>query len=98
MKNISKKYVRIIEEDKNKAFLDYEETKKKVASSTAVYMKKPIPFLFHPMFFGKQDINRFKYLSQMMMQILNKIIDKYIESKEYRKKFGYDKLLEELVL
>src|SRR5699024_8564281 len=35
---------------------------------------------------------------KVLMSIANKVTEKYIESPEYRKKFKYPKLLEELIL
>ncbi|HSH36914.1 circularly permuted type 2 ATP-grasp protein, partial [Schnuerera sp.] len=51
-----------------------------------------------PMFFTEEDIETFNRIGRTLMSIANKVTKKYLESSEYRKKFKYPKLLEELIL
>lgn len=96
--DINKKYLEIVRNKKEDYYRDYIDSKEKVMNSSAIYEGKPVPFLYNPMFFTEKDINTFNNLTDTLMTILNKVISKYIESKEYRKKFGYSKELEELIL
>ncbi len=95
---INEKYIKVIKENSEKYYKDYLKTKDKVANSSAVYMGEPVPFLYHPMLFTKKEITAFENLTSTLMGILNKVIDRYVKYPEYRKKFGYSKELEELIL
>src|SRR5690554_998734 len=79
-------------------YQDYKNTVKKVKNSTAIYKGEAVPFLYHPMFFTEIDIVVFQKISQMIMSIGNKVIKEYLQNTKYRKKFGFEPLLEELIL
>lgn len=96
--NIIDEYIDIINQDINKYYKDYLNTVKAVANSNAVYKGQPIPFLYEPMFYTEEDLKIFKYIGKMIMSITDKVSQQYIDSPEYRKKFGYPKQLEELIL
>ncbi|MFA5525035.1 MAG: glutathionylspermidine synthase family protein [Tissierellales bacterium] len=91
-------YIEIVKSDEDLFYQDYLRTVDAVANSSAVYKGKPVPFLYQPMFFTKQDLDTFENIGKTLMSITNKIVDRYKESPEFRKKFGYSKLLEELIL
>lgn len=91
-------YIEIVKSDEDTFYRDYLETVDKVANSSAIYKGKPVPFLYQPMFFTKEDIETFESIGRTLMSITNKVVNKYKESPEFRKKFGYSKLLEELIL
>lgn len=95
--NINDEYIDLIKNNEEEYIKDYKDTIKKVEDSTAVYKGKPVPFLYHPMFYIKEDIDDFNRIGDMMISIGNKITDHYIEDKEYRKKFGFPKLVEDLI-
>lgn len=97
-KKINKEYIELINKDQERYLIDYKEAVKKVANSTAIYKGKPVPFLYHPMFYTEEDVLNFNKMVDILISITNKITDKYLESKDFRKKFGYSKLLEELIL
>lgn len=97
-KDINKEYIDLIKSDVKKYSRDYEEAKEKVSNSTAIYKGKPVPFLYHPMFFTNKDIDNFKRIGNILISITNKITEKYLESKDFREKFQYPKLLEDLIL
>lgn len=96
--SLTKEYIDIVKENPEKYYEDYRLTVEKVAKSNARYKGKPIPFLYQPMFFTEKDIENFNNIGKVLMSIANKVTEKYIESPEYRKKFKYPKLLEELIL
>lgn len=95
---LTNEYIEIVKNDDNNFLEDYKKTVEKVANSNAKYKGKPIPFLYQPMIFTKQDIETFENIGRTLMSITNKVVDKYKESSEFRLKFGYPKLLEELIL
>lgn len=95
---LNSQYMEIIKKDESEFYKDYLKTVEAVANSSAIYKGKPVPFLYQPMFFTEDDIEIFKNIGKTLMSITNKVINKYLESPEFRKKFGYSKLLEELIL
>lgn len=97
-KSVNNKYIELIKKDPKKYYEDYQKTKEKVKNSTAIYKGKPVPFLYHPMFFTEWDIENFRDISDTLISISNKVTDKYLESSKFRGKFGYSKELEELIL
>lgn len=77
---------------------DYKKTVKRVADSNAKYKGKPVPFLFNPMFFSPEEEEHFKDIVNRITAIGNKVTERYIEDPEYRKSFGYPKLIDEMIL
>lgn len=98
MKKLTDEYIDIIKRDVDKYYDDYEKAIEAVANSTAIYKGEPVPFLYEPIFYTQSDVERFNEIGRILISITNKVTQKYIESPEYRKKFGYSKLLEELIL
>lgn len=94
---INKEYIEMIKKDPKKYLKDYQLTKEKVANSTAIYKGKPVPFLYHPMFFTEKDVENFNKIGDLLISITNKITERYLESKEFREKFEFSPLLEELI-
>jgi len=77
---------------------DYLDVLQMVSESPAQYMDKPIDFLYQPMFFDKIDVDFFYNLSEHLVIILKKVVTEYRKNLEFRKKFHYSQLLEDLVL
>lgn len=98
VRDINNQYIDLIKSDKNKYFKDYVKTLDLVAKSEAQYKGKPVPFLYHPMFFTEKDIDNMKKIGNMMISISNKVTERYLNNKEFRKKFNYPKEMEELIL
>ena len=94
---INKEYIDLILSNPEKYTKDYEITFEKVANSNAKYKGKPVPFLYHPMFFTEKDIENFDYISNMIMSISNKVTNHYVENKDFRKKFGFPDFIEDLI-
>lgn len=94
---INKEYINLINRNPEKYYEDYLLTVEKVNNSNAKYKGKPVPFLYHPMFFVKEDIENFKKIGDLMISITNKVTDEYVKSPDYRKKFGFPKLIEEMI-
>lgn len=95
---INNEYIEMIKKDPNKYLEDYKLTKEKVANSTAIYKGKPVPFLYHPMFFTERDVENFNKIGDLLISITNKVTQHYVESREFRKKFEFSPLLEELIM
>lgn len=96
--SLTEEYIEIVKKDPEKYYRDYLKAKHQVENSNAKYKGKPIPFLYEPMFLTKEDLDKFNEIGRVLFSIGNKVTDQYIKSPEYRKKFRYPKLLEELLL
>lgn len=96
--SLNNEYIELIKSNTKKYHDDYLDTLEKVKNSTAIYKGKPVPFLYHPMFFTGDDIESFNDIGDMLISITNKVTDKYLESSKFREKFQYPKKLEELIL
>jgi len=83
--------------DKDKHIINYKSIVQKVKNSTAMYKGEPIPFLYMPKMYTESDLKGFKELSQTMMGILRKVIDKYLSNQKYRKEFRFGDLLDKLI-
>lgn len=94
---INKEYIDLIQSNPEKYYEDYLTTLERVANSNAKYKGKPVPFLYHPMFFTEEDIKNFEEISRKIISISNKVTNHYIENKEFRKKFGFPEFIEELI-
>lgn len=94
---INKEYIDLVFSKPNEYADDYQLTVEKVANSSAIYKGKPVPFLYHPMFYTQEDIQNFKKISDIIISITNKVTDRYVKDEEFRKKFGFPKFIEELI-
>ena len=97
-KIINEEYIELIKSEPEKYYRDYMRVKDEIKHSTAIYKDKPVPFLYHPMFFTEEDIDNFRDIGDTLISISNKVTNKYLESSKFREKFGYSKELEELIL
>lgn len=97
-KEVNDDYIELIKSDMGKYEKDYRLTLEKVANSTAIYKGKPVPFLYHPMFYTEKDIENFTKIGDTLISITNKVTKRYLESKGFRQKFEFSPLLEELIL
>jgi glutathionylspermidine synthase len=95
---INQKYLGMIIESGKKYLNDYNITVEKVKNSSAQYKGKPVPFLYSPMFFSPEEEEFLKDVVKKITNIGNKVTDKYIESAEYRKGYGFPKFIEEMIL
>lgn len=94
---INQDYIDLILNNKEDYHEDYKKTMEKIETSEAQYKGKPIPTIYHPMFYSEDDLENFKKIGNMMIRITNKVTDRYIEDKDFRKKFGFPKFIEELI-
>lgn len=97
-KSVNDEYINIVKNNPENYLEDYKLTLEKVANSKAQYKGKPVPFLYNPMFFTEEDIKNFEKIGDMMISITNKVTKRYIDYPDFREKFGYSKVLEDLIL
>lgn len=97
IKDINRKYIDLVMANQEDYHEDYKLTVEKVKNSSAQYKGKPVPFLYHPFFVDDKIIKDFTKISEMMSSIGNKVTNKYIEDKDFRKKFRFPKLIEALI-
>lgn len=101
MKNFRKyneQYLQMIMADYPVYGQDYERMKEKVAGSDAQYAGAPVPFLYMPRFFTREDINAFKEHVGILSGIFHKLIQAYIKDQELREFYEFPKEIEELIL
>lgn len=95
---ISRDYINLIKSNPEAYIEDYRKIQDQVGNSTAIYKGQPVPFLYNPMFFSKEDMENFSDIGEAIIRIGNIVMDEYINNPEFRKKFKYSKDLEELIL
>ncbi|MEG6615499.1 circularly permuted type 2 ATP-grasp protein [Peptococcaceae bacterium 1198_IL3148] len=93
-----KEYVALVTNHPDRYYQDYLATINAVENSSAKFNNQTVPFLYNPLFFSTEDIKSFQGLTNTLMGILQKVIEKFISSPSFRIKFGFDQLLEELIL
>ncbi len=90
-------YIDKFKSDKNKYLDDYKELITKVSNSTAYYNGKPVKFPYTPYFLEENDHENFRNIVSTLMSIFDKVTNKYLEDKQYRKHFKFNKIEEELI-
>ena len=94
---INQEYIDLVLKNQSNYIDDYLETLDNVANSNAQYKGKPVPFLYHPMFWTEKDIDNFKKINDMIMSITNKITDRFLKDENFRDKFRYPDFLNDLI-
>lgn len=97
IKDINREYIDLVLSNQEDYHGDYKLTVEKVKNSSAQYKGKPVPFLYHPFFIDNKIKNDFIKIVDILSSIGNKVTNKYIEDENFRKKFGFPKLIEELI-
>ena len=95
-KKINKEYIDLIMKNQEKYIDDYHLTLEKVSNSKARYKENQYLLYITPTLLLRR-ILRISINWDMMISITNKITNRYIEDKEFRKKFGFPKLIEDLI-
>lgn len=98
VRELTEEYIKLIEKDLDESKKSYDEAFKYIESSTAIYHGEHIRFAYIPKLYTNEVIDYFKYIAKTTHGILSKIIDRYMEDREYRKLFPFSKELEELIL
>jgi len=97
-KNIDQTYQEMLKRDSEKYLKDYSIIVQKLENSTARYKGKIIDFLYQPMFFNSNDIEKIKYITEKLTAIIEKCTTEFLNNPSFRKYFGYSKIMEELIL
>ncbi len=95
---INREYMEGMEEDREEDFLSTGRALSYIRNSTAKYHGRCVRTLYIPKIFTKEDIRIFEKAIGDLYGIFDKIIQRYFEDAEYRKLFGFEKELEELIL
>lgn len=95
--DINREYIDLVLNNQEAYHEDYKLTVEKVKNSSAQYKGKPVPFLYHPFFVNQKILKDFTKIGDMISAIGNKVTNRYIEDQDFRKKFGFPKLIEELI-
>lgn len=72
--------------------------KEYILNSTAKYHERVVRTMYVPKMYTKAEVNEFERVVDTTYQIFDKIILEYEKNEEYRRLFGFDKCLEELIL
>lgn len=96
--NSENEYVKIIKDNYLDYYKDFVKIDEEVKNSNAVYKGEPVPFLYIPKFFTKEDIVDFNTIADKIFSLINKTIDLYFKKEEVRNIYNFDKRLEELIL
>ena len=97
-RSIIEDYISIIKENPSEYEKDYKIVKEEVKNSTAYQYGKPAVFSYQPILFSQKDVDNFEYINETILSIGTKVLDKYIENPEYRKKFGFPEFIEKMIL
>lgn len=95
---LNQQYCKKIEKDK---MAHAESAKAELAymnQCSAKYHGRCVSTLYVPKLFTQEDIEQFKNLLSTLYGIFDKVIERYRTDEAYRKLFGFEKRLEELIL
>lgn len=95
---IGERYIEIVKEDPEKYYKDYKKLLEKVEKSTAKYKGKPVPAIYQPFFVSDEDEENFKYISEMMMRISDKVTKAYVAISAFRNSFDFDDKMKKLLI
>lgn len=91
-------YMGIINSNLKKNRHDGKKAQERMIKSTAYSHGILVYTLYMPKIFNENMVSYFKYISDTMYGILDKVIKEYEINPEYRRLFGFDARLEELIL
>lgn len=91
-------YKGLVDSDRKKSVREAKKAQDRMIKSTAYSHGILVHTLYMPKIFTEEANMYFKYISDTMYAILDKVIREYEKNEEYRKLFGFDKKLEELIL
>lgn len=98
VRTLTEEYLDIIRKDREKAEKNYDRAIDFIHHSTAIYHGEYIRFPYVPKLYTDEIIGYYRYIVKTTHSILSKIIKRYLEDADYRKLFGFEKELEELIL
>lgn len=95
---INKEYMEGIHGDRGEDFASAGRALSYIQNSTAKYHGRCVRTLYIPKIFTEWDIQVFEKAIADLYGIFDKVIQHYYEDEAYRKLFGFEKELEELIL
>ncbi|MGM0380038.1 MAG: hypothetical protein ACQEQE_09855 [Bacillota bacterium] len=84
-------------ENKEIYIKDFKKMKEKVKNSKAIYKEEPVPFLYLPKIYSKKELKEFKKITERIFDLVNTTINLYLNKKEVRDLYNFDKRLDELI-
>ncbi len=76
----------------------YSQAMADVAASPAKYKNKPVEFLMQPFFMNTAQWRELDKSTGMMMQLIKKVTDRYLNEPSFRSHFKFSPLLEKMIL
>lgn len=98
MYDLNEYYRGLIDSDFEKNAKSAAEQRKYIENSTASYHGRIVYTMYIPKLFTDTMARYFAEITDTMYKIMVKVIKEYEKNPEYRKLFGFDKRLEELIL
>ena len=95
---IYNEYVDIVRSDMPQAKKSAQDMLDYILNSTAKYHGRCVKSLHVPKLITDEEVELFKNLVTTLYGIFDKVIAEYMVNSEYRKLFGFDKRLEELIM
>ncbi|SDY59354.1 glutathionylspermidine synthase family protein [Tindallia californiensis] len=91
-------YEQMVKRDPSSFWRDYQEALKEVEASPAKYKGKPVEFLYQPFFLTEEQWEDLEKISVKMLEITKKVTERYLAEPDYRRLFGFNDLMEALIL
>ena len=98
MKDLNNKYRDIVQERYEQNVISGHSAVEYIKNSTAIYKGKPVPCLYMPKIFSMEAYEYLKKAAKAIVDILEKVMAKYLSDPSYRKLFPFSKQMEELIL
>lgn len=98
MRPIEEEYIKQIEVDWHGNYVSGQRAIDYINHSTAKYHGRCVRTLYMPKIFDSQDVEHFQGLLNTLYSIFGKIMEEYVKNPSYRKLFGFDERLEQLIL
>ncbi len=98
LEEINREYMACLAQDRSADFASAKNALSYIQNSTAKYHGRCVRTLYIPKIFTDRDIRLFESAVTRLYGIFDKVIQHYCEDGEYRRLFGFEKKLEELIL
>lgn len=95
---INREYESLIDTAREEDYLSARQAYDYIQNSTAKYHGRCVRTLYIPKLFREKDIRIFEKAVEQLYGIFDKVIKAYYEDAEYRRLFGFEEKLEELIL
>ncbi len=95
---LQNRYIDITKEDFKAHMESAKEINQYIRNSTAKYHGRCVKALYVPKIYTEEDEAVFAHLVEQICGIFYKVMNEYCKNADYRKLFGFDKKLEELIL